>query len=139
MLADQHPKIFNHGTVDNDIIRKVLPTMDIYAYPSIWPECHSLAMIEAMCAGVTIVSNNYASLPETMMGHGYMADYSEDHQVHANRFASLLDGVVSLYKDQSSRLHVNLANDIMAAHAHDRYTVERMVPKWNALLAEILS
>lgn len=136
-LADEHPKIFNHGTVDNDEIRKILPTMDIYAYPSIWPECHSLAMIEAMLAGVSIVTDNFASLPETTMGFGYQSNYSENYQELANGYASVLKKAIDDHRFRYPEVREH--NNRMIEHVKRHYTTEVAVPKWHQLIADVLA
>jgi UDP-glucose:(glucosyl)LPS alpha-1,2-glucosyltransferase len=135
--ADEHPRIFNHGTVTNEVIRNTLSSKDIYAYPSIWPECHSLAMIEAMLAGCTIVTDNFASLPETCMGFAYMADYSENYQMLMDSFAPILKAAVDDHRFRHSK--VKALNDLQVQHAMRHYTSDVMVAKWHRLIAEVLA
>lgn len=134
---DAHPRMHNHGTVSNEEMRAILPTMDIYAYPSIWPECCSLAMIEAQSAGLHIVTPNYASLPETTLGAPFMYQWSEDAQTHAQVFAQSLHNVITLLKAEEHHETMGIVSHIQSDNINNFYAISNIVPKWLALFEDL--
>ena len=135
--AAAHPRIFNHGMVSNDEIREILPTMDIYAYPSIWMECCSLALIEALAAGCHVVTPNYASLPETTLGYAHMYDFAENIDVHANRFGKTLSVLISKLSSPDHRKDLARRQAIQSSFVNDYYSVNRVLRKWHDLFREL--
>lgn len=95
-----NPKITYHGSVSNEEIRQALTKSHIFAYPSIWPETSCLAMIEAMSAKNLCVYPNFAVLPETGAGFGYMYPFKEDKHAHAMQFAHTLSAVIDVVINQ---------------------------------------
>jgi len=57
-MCRDHPKINYHGAQPNDVVRESLKQTHILAYPSIWMECNSRSVIEAMSAGALCVHPN---------------------------------------------------------------------------------
>lgn len=52
-----------HGSVAQEELARVMRDVAFYVYPSIFPECHSIAIIEAMALGVKIVTTDMAAAP----------------------------------------------------------------------------
>jgi glycosyltransferase involved in cell wall biosynthesis len=123
--------------VSNDEIRGILPTMDIYAYPSIWMECCSLALIEALAAGCHVVTPNYASLPETTLGYAHMYDFAENIDVHANRFGNTLSVLISKLSSPDHRKDLARRQAIQSSFVNDYYSVNRVLRKWHDLFREL--
>lgn len=103
-----NPKITYHGSVSNDEIREALAKSHIFAYPCIWPETACLALIEAMSAKNFCVYPNYAALPETGAGFGYVYPFKENKSAHAIQFAHTLstaiDVVINQYEESQNYL-----------------------------------
>jgi glycosyltransferase involved in cell wall biosynthesis len=89
-----HPQITYHGSKPNEVIREALRESHIYAYPSIWQECNSLASIEAMSAKNIVVCPNYGGMVDTAQGWANMYQWDENVDVHANRFAAYLERAI---------------------------------------------
>ncbi len=89
-----HPRIRYHGAQPNQVVRDVLTECDIFAYPSIHAETSCIAAIEAMSAGCLVVCPSFGALPETCANFGRIYSYTEDVNVHANRFVSALDEAI---------------------------------------------
>ena len=88
--AKNTPNVTVHKTLPNEEMKKVLADMDVFAYPSIWPETSCISLMEAMSAGCLCVHPSYAALPETSANWTMMYDFHEDEQTHANHFYSFL-------------------------------------------------
>lgn len=103
-LFDQcrnHPACNYHGAVPNDQIREALKQSHIFAYPSTWQETSCVAAIEAMCAGLEIVTSSLGALPETTNGFATMYPYMEDKTRHAQYFYQALKHAIENYGSPS--------------------------------------
>lgn len=83
--------IIYRGSIPNDELRKELPTFDILAYPSTFEETSCIAVIEALSAGLSVLTSNIGALPETTEGWATLYPYLMDKSRHADVFASLLE------------------------------------------------
>lgn len=130
-----HPKITYHGFQPNEVVREYLQRAHILAYPSIWMECNSQSLIEAMSAGCLCVHPNLGGLTDTAGGLTMMYDFDEDHNIHANRFA----GVLSHAIEQVNNSHVQNYMGFVKTYADHRYNWQNIFPKWDVLLNSILA
>jgi UDP-glucose:(glucosyl)LPS alpha-1,2-glucosyltransferase len=89
-----HPRIRYHGAQPNSVVRKTLAECDIFAYPSIHAETSCVAAIEAMSAGCLTVCSSFGALPETCANFARLYPFTEDINLHANRFAETLDEAI---------------------------------------------
>jgi UDP-glucose:(glucosyl)LPS alpha-1,2-glucosyltransferase len=130
-----HPKITYHGFQPNEVVREYLQKAHILAYPSIWMECNSQSLIEAMSAGCLCVHPNLGGLTDTAGGLTMMYDFDEDHNIHANRFA----GVLSHAIEQVNNSNVQNYLGFVKTYADHRYNWLNIFPKWDVLLNSILA
>jgi glycosyltransferase involved in cell wall biosynthesis len=82
--------IVYRGSIPNEELRKELPTFDILAYPCTFEETSCIAVIEALSAGLTVVTSNLGALPETTEGWAKLYPYLMDGNKHAEVFAGIL-------------------------------------------------
>jgi glycosyltransferase involved in cell wall biosynthesis len=82
--------IVYRGSVSNEELRKELPSFDILAYPCTFEETSCIAVIEALSAGLRVVTSNIGALPETTEGWATIYPYLMDKDRHAEVFASIL-------------------------------------------------
>jgi glycosyltransferase involved in cell wall biosynthesis len=78
------------GSIPNSELRAELPTFDILAYPNTFEETSCIAVIEALSAGLRVVTSNLGALPETTEGWARMYPYLMDPSLHAQTFANIL-------------------------------------------------
>lgn len=130
--------MFYHGAVSNEEIRKVLPTMDVFAYPSIWPETSCLAAIEAMVDGLHVVCPNYAALPETTGGFAHNYQWQENNSDHAMSFYKTMSDLITmmntLYTLKVAENHIFGQTE----YARYRYSVESVMPLWTDLIQKLI-
>jgi len=127
-VMDQTDGITRHESVSNDEIREALKKAHIFAYPSIWPETSCLCLIEAMSAGCACVHSSLAALPETSKCLTDMYPYTEDANIHAQRFAIRLDNAI-----QMRRIRRDVSGGVK--HMMDFYhDVDRLANIWDANL-----
>ena len=99
-LFDQcrnHSACNYHGAVPNDQIRAALKQSHIFAYPSTWPETSCISAIEALSAGLDIVTSSLGALPETTNGFATIYQYVEDKEQHAKYFYIALKRTIQNY------------------------------------------
>lgn len=125
-----HPNIVYHGSQPNEVVREALQKAHIFAYPSIWYECNSRALIEAMSAGLMCVHPNLAGLADTSGNLTSMYQYDEDHNTHAAKFYHLLDHAIGIVNDQSTQNYLRYVK----GYADNRYNVEKIAFQWQDML-----
>jgi len=82
--------IVYRGFSTNESLRSELHTFDIMAYPNTFEETSCIAVIEALCSGLRVVTSNLGALPETTEGWARMYPYLMNKDKHAEAFASIL-------------------------------------------------
>ncbi|OUS47499.1 hypothetical protein BE221DRAFT_71485, partial [Ostreococcus tauri] len=93
----------NHCSTSVDSIpevREALTKAHIFAYPSIWQETSCIAAIEALSAGVHVVTSSLAALPETLGTFATMYQYVEDTEEHLAAFERALGEAIDSYWSQ---------------------------------------
>jgi UDP-glucose:(glucosyl)LPS alpha-1,2-glucosyltransferase len=93
------PNVNYIGYVSNEEIRKNLQSYDLYCFPSIWEETSCISAIEALSAGLHMITTNYGALFETCSEWPVYVNYTRDYKNLAELFAFSIDEVCSyLYK-----------------------------------------
>ena len=125
-----NPNVTYHGFQPNAVIREALKKAHIYAYPSIWPETSGISVIEAMSAGCEIVCPNLAALPETTANFATMYGWTEDTNVHANRFAGLLMMAIKNCREENNQNKLNFQK----MYANNFYNWDYRIQQWVGFL-----
>lgn len=131
----QHPKINYHGFASNDTVREYLGKAHILAYPSIWLECNSKSLIEAMSAGVMCVHPNFGGLPDTAGGMTVMYNWDQDLNVHANIFYQMLNQAIASVKSEQSQNYLKFVKH----YADTRYNWTKVAAQWDVMLRGLLN
>ena len=84
------PGVIYRGSIANEELRKELPSFDILAYPCTFEETSCIAVIEALSAGLRVLTSSIGALPETTEGWAKMYSYLANSDLHAGHFATLL-------------------------------------------------
>ncbi len=129
----QHPKINYHGSVSNQTIREHLGKLDIFAYPSIWPETSCLSLMEAMSAGLYCIHPNYAALFETAANQTDTYQWHEDFDAHCSRFYDKCTSAIAALS--SDGWEARLGSQSLYADTH--YNWDLRARQWEAELAQI--
>lgn len=128
-----HPKITYHGSQPNEVVREHLQRAHIFAYPSIWQECNSRALIEAMSAGCICLHPNLAGLADTSGGLTSMYQFVDDHNRHAGKFYHLLENAIQV-------VHTEQATNYLAfvkQYADARFNLNKVASQWKDLLTSL--
>ena len=128
-----HPQMTYHGFASNDVVREHLLKAHILAYPSIWLECNSRSVIEAMSAKLLCVHPNFGGLVDTSGGLNFMYQGDSNHQTHANVFYHMLDHAISKVATEDIQNYLQLVK----LYADSRYAWSKIVSQWSDLLSEL--
>lgn len=128
-----HRRINYHGAQPNEVVREALQKAHIMAYPSIWMECNSRAVIEAMSAGLMCVHPNYGGLVDTSGGLNMMYQWDNDINKHANAFAGVLSHAIDTVNNEHTQNYLKLVK----AYADTRFTWDKITQQWVALLTNL--
>ena len=132
-MCRNHPKINYHGAQPNEVVRETLKKAHILAYPSIWPECNSRSVIEAMSAGMLCLHPNFAGLPDTAGGLNFMYQWNHDKQKHLNMFYNSLEHAVTTVNNEEVQNYLKFVK----IYADSRYNWTKVTAQWHDLLSEL--
>jgi glycosyltransferase involved in cell wall biosynthesis len=124
------PGIVYRGFSTNESLRKELPTFDILAYPNTFEETSCIAVIEALSAGLRVVTSNLGALPETTEGWARMYPYLMDKDKHAKVFADILEDEISKIKIGKLDDELELQKQVYAP----RWSWDTRINEWTNLL-----
>lgn len=129
-ICRNHPKINYHGNQPNEVVREALAKAHIHAYPSIWQECNSRSVIEAMSAGLLCVHPNFAGLPDTAGGLNFMYQWNNDTAKHAQIFYNSLENAIQTVNEDDLQQYLKLVK----IYADSRYNWGKVAAQWTDML-----
>lgn len=94
------------GYVSNETLREELATFDILAYSNTFEETSCISVIDALSAGLRVVTSNLAVLPETTEGWARLYPFMPNKEVHSQRFSQILLEEVNCIRDGSLVSHL---------------------------------
>jgi glycosyltransferase involved in cell wall biosynthesis len=106
------PNVIYRGYTDNTQLREELPTFDILAYPNTFEETSCIAVIEALAAGVRVITSNLGALPETTEGWARMYPYLMDTVRHAIEFGNILREEIQTIRSEATLRNLELQQTI---------------------------
>jgi len=102
------------GYKPNEYIKEHLHEYDIFAYPNIWEETFCISAVEAMAAGLYLITTNNGALYETCAEFSTYIPYQKNYMNLANNFAYAIDASAKkLYSDgvkQHLKMQVEYTN-----------------------------
>lgn len=129
-----HPNVTYHGSQPNEVVREYLQKAHIFSYPSIWQECNSRALIEAMSAGLLCVHPNYAGLADTAGGLTAMYQFTDDVNYHCNMFYQLLKNACTIVKNEQTKSYLRFVK----AYADSRFNIDKIASQWTGILEDLV-
>ena len=84
------PNVVYRGSIPNEELRREISEFDILAYPNTFEETSCIAVIEALSAGLRVITSSIGALPETTEGWARMYSYIDDREKHSEIFAQIL-------------------------------------------------
>jgi glycosyltransferase involved in cell wall biosynthesis len=120
------PGVVYRGSIPNDELRKELHTFDILAYPNTFEETSCIAVIEALSAGLRVVTSNLGALPETTEGWARMYPYLMNKDKHAEVFSKILAEEI----DMINTLDLELQKQVYLP----RWSWDQIITEWTNYL-----
>lgn len=127
------PGVVYRGSIPNDELRKELQTFDILAYPNTFEETSCIAVIEALSAGLRVITSSLGALPETTEGWSRMYSYIEDRELHSQKFAEILREEIQLFKSGQLNDQLILQSEIYSK----RWSWDTRINDWLNLLTRL--
>jgi len=127
------PGVIYRGSIANEQLQEELSNFDILAYPCTFEETSCIAVIEALSAGLRVITSNLGALPETTEGWARMYPYLMDKEKHANHFASVLEDEIKRIEDGSLDYQLDLQKRVYAP----RWSWDTRIKEWKQLLYEL--
>ena len=94
------------GYKSNDYILKELNNYQIFPYSNIWEETSCISAIEAMAAGLHMITTNYGALYETCSEWPVYVQYTDNYTRLAKAFAYAIDSLASLLHEEGCQHHL---------------------------------
>lgn len=123
--------VFYRGSISNHKLREELPSFDILAYPNTFEETSCIAVIEALSAGLRVVTSNLGALPETTEGLAKIYPYLMDKEIHAQKFSELL------IKEIASVKNGNFDYSLQTQYYKKKWSWDVRITEWENLLYEL--
>jgi glycosyltransferase involved in cell wall biosynthesis len=131
--CNELPGVIYRGSIPNDELRKELPSFDILAYPNTFEETSCIAVIEALSAGLRVITSNLGSLPETTEGYACIYPYLMDKENHSKHFSKILLEEIELIRSNGFD-YTKQINEYKP-----KWSWETRINEWNKLLNELES
>lgn len=122
-------RIIYHGPVYGPAKHKAFDLADIFCFPTFYPmETFGMVNIEAMNAGLPIITTDHASIPEIVIdGVGGIL-------VPKQNSIALAEAILRLLEDRNARQRMGAYNQ---RRFYERYTVGVFAQKWIDLIGEL--
>jgi FkbM family methyltransferase len=131
------PNVVYRGSIPNEDLRKELLHFDILAYPNTFEETSCIAVIEALSAGLRVVTSSLGALPETTEGFAKIYPFYPNKQIHAQKFAEVLKYEIELM----SRGKLNRQLQFQQDYYRNKWSWDSRINDWidfldNSVLTE---
>jgi len=93
--ARKLPNVNYIGYKPNEYIKEHLHEYDIFAYPCIWEETSCISALEAMAAGLYIITTDFGALFETCAEFSSYIPYQKNYIALAQNFAFAIDAIAN--------------------------------------------
>ena len=79
---------------------------DLFVYPSIFEETFCASALEALAAGVHVITTNFGALPETCAEWPVYVNYSQNHELLAASFAQAIEVAIAYLHTDDIQNHL---------------------------------
>jgi glycosyltransferase involved in cell wall biosynthesis len=124
------PSVDYIGAVPQPELAAALASVNILAYPNIFPETGCIAVMEAMASGCAIVTSNLGALPETTEGFASLIEVGDDWYEYARKYIVALERAIDFTRSERELQH--LWNQVR--HINETCTWRVRAKEWASLL-----
>ena len=104
--AKQLPNVNYIGYKPNEYILEHMADYDLYVYPSIFEETSCVSALEALAAGVHVITNNFGALYETCAEWPVYVSYNTNYETMAKDTASAIEVAASYLHEDYIQEHL---------------------------------
>jgi len=105
--AKQLPNVNYIGYETNEYILNHITEYDLYVYPSTFEETSCVSAMEALAAGVHVITNNFGALYETCAEWPVYVNYSTNYEQMAKDFAAAIQVASNYLHEDFIQDHLN--------------------------------
>lgn len=120
------------GFVSREQYIKNLQKASIYVYPCRFEETAGIGIMEAMSAGIKIVTTTLGALPETTLGHAklikHMPVYKEDQDAQKQKFVKIFTKEIKRAVKQIKSNKFNPEKQVN--HVKEAFSLEKVQNQW---------
>lgn len=127
------PNVIYRGSIPNEELRKELPEFDILAYPNTFEETSCITVIEALSAGLRVITSSLGALPETCEGWAKMYSYVENRENHAVIFAKILEEEINIFKSGKLNEHLIQQSKVYG----EKWHWDKRIDDWDKLFLSL--
>jgi FkbM family methyltransferase len=127
------PNVNYRGSIPNEKLRKEISEFDILAYPNTFEETSCISVIEALSAGLRVITSSLGALPETTEGWARMYSYIEDREKHAEVFSNILSEEIDKFRNGELNNHLLLQSEIYG----QKWNWDERIKDWIYFLSSI--
>jgi len=107
--AEKLPNVNYIGYKPNEYILEHMTEYDMFVYPSIFEETFCASALEALAAGVHVITNNYGALYETCAEWPVYINYNNDYKTMAKDTAMAIK-VAAKYLEEQQKFYKRFYN-----------------------------
>ena len=133
--AKQLPNVNYIGYKPNKYILKHMTDYDLYVYPCIFEETSCVSAMEALAAGVHVITNNFGALYETCSEWPVYVNYSTNYEQMAKDFASGISVAASYLHEDYIQNHLENQQKFYKRF----YSWEKKGMEWTSFLKGAIS
>jgi predicted O-linked N-acetylglucosamine transferase (SPINDLY family) len=124
------------GSVSQSVLAQALAGGTILSYPSTVAETSCIVVMEALAAGLHVVTSNLGALPETTMGFGTLvpANAARDRNQFARDYLTHLRSVLQRWADNPEAFAAQRFPQVKAVNDH--CTWQRRAAEWEQVLRD---
>ena len=133
--AKSLPNVNYIGYKPNEYIKEHLHEYDIFAYPSIWEETSCISALEAMAAGLYVITTDYGALYETCAEFSSYIPYQKNSLALAQNFAFAIETAADHLYDYTVCEHL----DLQIKYVNEYYNWKKQANAWTNFLKGALN
>lgn len=124
------PGVIYRGSINNNDLLNELPTFHILAYPCTFEETSCISVIEALSAGLRVITSNLGALPETTEGWARMYPYLANKEYHSRKFSKILVEEINKVKSGELSSQLKLQRDVYST----KWSWDERIKEWTSFL-----
>ncbi|MFY9287640.1 MAG: glycosyltransferase family 4 protein [Alphaproteobacteria bacterium] len=134
--AARDPRTYYHGAVSQKELAQKLKPAAFLTYPSIFEETFCLSALEAMAAGMKVITTNLGALPSTTMGYADLITIDTSSiDNFADQFRAVMQKNITAFKTDPKTWAKTMYEQVKAVNAQCTWSARAQ--DWEALFKSL--